>query len=177
MAEVLLRRRIEQAGGTATVTSAGLYEGGMPATTHGIAAMADRGLDLRSHRSRRVHADLLRDADLVVGMAREHVREIAVLEPAAVDRSFTLKELVRLGELSGGRRPDEALADWLARVGATRRRDDLLGVGHDPAFDIADPIGRARPEYDATADELDGLLERLVALLWSTAAHEQERSA
>jgi protein-tyrosine-phosphatase len=51
MAEVLLRRRLADAGVVASVSSAGRYEGGAPATDHGIRAMADRGLDLTAHRS------------------------------------------------------------------------------------------------------------------------------
>lgn len=179
MAEVLLRHRVEQVDGTVTVTSAGLYEGGHPATQHGVATMADRGLDLTRHRSRQLRRELLQAADLVIGMSREHVREVAVVEPTAVDRSFTLKELVRLGELAGGRKPGEQLGDWLHRISVARRRDDLLEVGHDDAYDIADPIGRGRADYEATADELDDLLTRLVELAWPTAAaaREQERSA
>ncbi len=177
MAEVLLRHRLEQVGETVTVSSAGLYEGGRPATAHGVATMAQRGLDLGSHRSRQVSPALLQAADLVIGMSREHVREVGVIEPSAAERSFTLKELVRLGELTGERTSDEPLADWLRRVISARRREDLLGVGHYDAYDIADPIGRDRPEYEATADELDRLLERLVAVVWSATPHEQERSA
>jgi protein-tyrosine phosphatase len=179
MAEVLLRHRLGQVDRTVTVSSAGLYEGGRPATDHGIATMAARGLDLGAHRSRQATSELLRRADVVIAMAREHVREVAVLEPAAIDRSFTLKELVRLAQAGGGRRVGEPLGEWLARISASRRRDDLLGVGYDDAYDIADPIGRGRADYEATADQIDELLGRLVALAWPAPAthHEQERSA
>ena len=98
MAEALLRHRLESVDPTVTVSSAGIYPGGMPATGHGVATMAERGLDLESHRSLQVTSELLQSADLVIGMAREHVREVAVVEPAAVDRAFTLKELVRMAE-------------------------------------------------------------------------------
>ena len=57
MAEVLLRRHLDEAGVAATVSSAGLYEGGMTATGHGVAVMADRGLDLTQHLSRQVDKD------------------------------------------------------------------------------------------------------------------------
>ena len=52
-------------------------------------------------------------------------------------------------------------------------------MGYDDAYDIADPVGGSRADYEATADELDGLLGRLVALAWPTAGvqHGQERSA
>jgi hypothetical protein len=38
-------------------------------------------------------------------------------------------------------------------------------VGDDPEDDVADPIGRPRSEYEVTADELDDLTGRFVALL------------
>lgn len=179
MAEALLRGRLAQVDPTVAVSSAGLYPGGHPATQHAIATMADRGLDLAPHRSRQVGPDLVQGADLVLGMAREHVREVAVLEPDSVDRTFSLKELVRLAEANGGRRSGERLDDWLRRVGVSRRRDDLIGVGHDDEYDIDDPIGRGRADYEVTANEIDGLLAKLVALAWPTAAnqHGQERSA
>ncbi|HEY9558892.1 MAG TPA: hypothetical protein VIR58_19290, partial [Acidimicrobiales bacterium] len=65
MAEVLLRRHLGRAGIDAHVSSAGLRPGGAPATDHGVAAMADRGLDLGANRSRRVDRDLVAGADLV----------------------------------------------------------------------------------------------------------------
>jgi len=178
MAEVLLRHHLEAAGADARVSSAGLHPGGQPATEHGRAAMADRGLDLSAHASRRLDSTILAGADLVLGMAREHVREVAVLDPSALARSFTLKELVRDATAVGPRHPDEPLADWLARVAARRRPDTLLGVTHDDAYDIVDPIGRGRAEYDATAAELDHLLAVLVELVWPhPVTHGQERSA
>lgn len=175
MAEALLRRRLSAAGVEATVSSAGLYEGGRPATAHGVATMAERGLDISGHRSRQLAAELVARADLVIGMAREHVREVAVLDSEALAKAFTLKELVRAGERAGGRRRGEPLAAWLARVGAGRRTNDLLGMGRDPALDVEDPIGRDRQEYEATARELDDLLRRLVRLLVPDA--EEERAS
>jgi protein-tyrosine phosphatase len=179
MAEALLRHRLEQVDPSVAVSSAGLHPGGRPATAHGVATMAARGLDIAAHRSRELTPELLRGADLVIGMAREHVREVAVVEPGAVDRTFTLKELVAAAEANGGRPPGESISAWLDRVGRGRRRDDLLGVGYDNAFDIDDPVGRPRADYEATADELDGLLGRLVALAWPTPdrQHDEERSA
>lgn len=167
MAEVLLRHRLEEAGvADVAVSSAGLYVGGRPATDHGQLTMADRGLDLSGHVSRQLSRDLLKAADLVVGMAREHVREVAVLDSDALARSFTLKELVRAARSVGPRRPTEEMADWLARAGAGRRPQSLLGMGHDPQLDVEDPVGRGRADYEDTAAELDDLLTELVSLAW-----------
>jgi protein-tyrosine phosphatase len=178
MAEVLLRDRLDAIGADVQVSSGGLNPGGQPATAHGQAAMAGRGLDLSAHRSRQLDRDMIDHADLIIGMAREHVREVAVLDSDALARSFTLKELVRAGTAVGPRHRDESVKDWLARVGAGRRRELLLGVGHDDGYDVEDPVGRGPAEYEVTATELDHLLDLLVDMAWPTSIdHPQECSA
>lgn len=165
MAEGLLRRRVADSG--VTVRSAGLLRDGRPASPHGVAALASRGIDIADHRSRHMTGELLRQADLVVGMAREHVREAVVLAPEVWPRAFTLKELVRRGEAVGPRAAGEPLDDWLSRVAGGRERRGLLG--DDPADDVEDPIGRPADAYERTATELEDLVERLVALVWAEA--------
>src|SRR5204863_7115165 len=107
--------------------SAGLLDDGRPASGPGISVMADRGLDLTGHRSRRMTAEWLIDADLVLGMARGHVREAAALVPDCWPRAFTLKELVRRAGEVGPRLATEPLPGWLAKVHAGRSRAELLG--------------------------------------------------
>lgn len=172
MAEVLLRHHLAEAGVEATVSSAGLYEGGAPATAHGQAAMADRGLDLTAHRSRHLEPEMLVAADLVIGMTREHVREAAVMGNGVLGKAFTLKELVQRGEAVGPRPSDLSVERWIERVGAGRRSDDLIGIGHDDAFDVEDPVGRGRADYEVTATLLDDLLARVVTLAWPASARE-----
>ena len=168
MAEVLLRHHLERAGVDATVSSAGLYEGGMPATDHGVATMADRGFDLRAHRSRRFDDEMVREADLVIAMARMHAREAAVIVPQALRKTFTLKELVRVATSVGPRDPDQPFAEWLENIAEARTPGALLGVGHDDQLDIADPVGLGRKDYEATAELLDRLLGELVDLAFPT---------
>jgi len=164
MAAALLGRRLDDAGVKAKVSSAGLLFDGKPATDHGVAVMADRGLDTSVHRSRKLRPDVLAGADLVVAMARSHVREaVALAGPAVLGKAFTLKEIVRRGEERGGRAPGEALDAWLARLTAGRRPADLLG--DSDADDVADPIGGPRRAYVRTAEELDDLTARLARLL------------
>jgi protein-tyrosine-phosphatase len=165
MAAALLARRLDDAGLKATVSSAGLLFDGKPVTDHGRAVMADRGSDTSGHRSRRLTRQLVDGADLVLGMARGHVREAVALAPETLGRAFTLKEIVRRGEESGGRAPDEPLDAWLARLGSGRRPSDLLG--ESDADDVADPIGGPRRSYQRTAEELDDLTARLARLLGS----------
>jgi protein-tyrosine phosphatase len=170
-AEAMLRHRAERLGVEARVGSAGLLHDGQPAHNSSISTLAGRGLDLTAHRSRRLTAAAVRNADLVLGMAREHVREAVVLVPSAFPKVFTLKELVRRGERVGPRLPGEGVGEWLARVHAGRTSSDLLG--NSAADDVADPIGMPRTAYQRMVEELDDQLDRLVALLW---AAELQRS-
>ncbi|MFL6204975.1 MAG: hypothetical protein ACJ739_06460 [Acidimicrobiales bacterium] len=164
MAEVLLRRHLAHAGVDATVASAGIYQGGVAATHHGVDVMAARGLDLSGHASRQMDADMVRRADLVIAMARMHVREVAVLAPDMLARTFTLKELARNGAAVGERGRDESLDSWLARIAEGRITRSLVGVGYDDEMDVADPVGRGRADYERTADLLDRLLGDVVDL-------------
>jgi protein-tyrosine phosphatase len=163
MAAAFLRRQLDHAGGKAVVSSAGLLFDGKPATDYALAVMADRGIDTSGHRSRKLRSDMLASADIVIGMAREHVREAVALAPDAWVRAFTLREIVRLGEERGGRAPGEPLEQWLARLHEGRRRHDLLG--DSDGDDVADPIGGPRRSYQRTAEELDDLTARLAGLL------------
>lgn len=161
MAEALLRRKLADAGVDAHVHSAGLRFDGEPASANGVDVMAERGLDISEHRSRMVTREMVEHADLVIAMAREHVREGVVLLPEAWPRIFTLKELAwRGGEI--GTRLDEPLSAWLNRMHSGRTRSDLLGDSY--ADDVADPIGMGRDSYDDAATEIDQLLDHVIEL-------------
>jgi protein-tyrosine phosphatase len=142
-------------------------EDGRAATDDGVEVMAARGVDTSGHVSRRLTPEMLTTADVIIGMAREHVREAVLLIPDCWSRTFTLKELVRRGEEAGRRSPDQPLTEWLDKVHAGRTRSDLLGISADD--DVADPIGQRRAVYEKTADELDDLTRRLATLLWGPA--------
>ena len=167
MAEVLLRQRLADLGVDARVASAGLLQAGNPASGHGVEILRGRGLDMTTHLSRTMSREILSQSDLILGMAREHVREAVVLDPGLWPRTFTLKELVRRGEAAGSRQGGETLEEWLARVGQGRRVADL--TGSSPADDIADPIGGPRSAYERLALELDDLVDRLVAVAFAGA--------
>lgn len=173
MGEVLLRDRLARAGVDAHVHSAGLVSEGVPASANGVKVMAKRGLDLRAHRSTPLTPEAVAAADLVVGMAREHVREAAVLDPGSFGRTYTLRELARRAQQAGPRRPGpdgglEPLAAWLERVGAGRRPTDLLGRSGDD--DVADPIGLSKRTYERTAQEIEALVDTVVGLAFPVAA-------
>jgi protein-tyrosine phosphatase len=168
MAEAILRQRVESFGIDATVASAGLVSDGQPATDSAVDTVAIRGLDITGHHSRRITPDLLAGPDLIVGMAREHVREAVVLRPELYSRTFTLKELVRRGGELGPRDPGQSIDEWLRAAHDGRTPVQLMGSSD--LDDVADPVGRGPAVYEATARELVVLVDRLVDLLWQQVA-------
>ena len=164
MAEALLRRRLLDVGETPRVHSAGLRADGLLPSRGAVEALSPRGLDLEAHRSRIMSEAMLAEADLVIGMAREHLREAVVLLPSVWPRAFTLKELVRRAEQTGPRSPGQPFDEWLEKVHAGRTRTELLE--RSTIDDVADPIGLGLEVYERTAKEIATLVDRLVDLGW-----------
>ena len=176
MAEGLLRQRLEARGIPAHVHSAGFATHGDPASAHGIDVLqCDYRVDLRGHRSRRLKAKMIAGADLIVGMARRHVFEVARERPDAFGRAFTLKELVRRAEATGPRPGDEPLDAWLARLHEGRTPADLWG--ESPDDDVDDPIGQRVDVYRRTAAEIDALVLRMVDAVWGDPAGTRRETA
>lgn len=174
MAEAFLRRRLGDLGVEARVHSAGRLFADVPATPAGVAAMRELGLDTSAHLSRRLTPEMARSADLIVAMAREHVRDVAVIGHDVWPKAFTLKELVRRGGAVGARRGDQTLHEWLAQVHAGRTTTDILGASdHD---DVADPIGESAAFYRRTAAEIHTLIDTLVDQAWGLATAGGERT-
>jgi protein-tyrosine phosphatase len=169
MAAALFERRLGDEALAVTepvrTTSAGLLPGGHPSPAEVVAAMADFDVDLSEHRSAQVTSEVVGNADVVLGLARRHAREVVLLDPGAWGRTFTVKEFVRRGESAGPRRPEEPVAAWLGRLHRGRTRNDL--VGSFTADDVADPLGGPMSAYRATARELAGLVDEVAALLWA----------
>jgi protein-tyrosine-phosphatase len=120
--------------------------------------------------SHRFTPEDLDQADLIIGMAREHVREIVLSQPPIWPRTFTLRELVRRGHAVGRRGQLESLSDWLTRVHEGRHHADLLGISDED--DISDPMGGSPNEYRASANLIAGLVDELIALAWPANLNE-----
>ncbi|MGQ0615819.1 MAG: RpiB/LacA/LacB family sugar-phosphate isomerase [Acidimicrobiia bacterium] len=161
MVAALLRSRLAGRA-PVQVRSAGLLAGGRSADATVTDVMARHGLNAGGHQSRRLARPDIAAADLVITLARQHAREVVVLDRRSFGRTFTLRELVRRGERLGPRSAGEALEDWLARASEGRAPADLLG--HDTTDDVADLRGANHPACQATFDELVALCERAVVL-------------
>jgi protein-tyrosine phosphatase len=163
MARALMQRSLDQAGVAASVESSGTMEWQRPAEPEAIEAMASMGLDISAHISRPLAAEQIARVDIVIGLAREHVRDAALLCPECIPRMFTLKEIVRRSGEVGGPGRGESLESWLGRLTADRTLDSLLG--DSTVDDIVDPIGRPVSEYRTTAAEISGLVGPLAATI------------
>lgn len=173
LAEGFLRAALEGRLGTSapTVSSAGTAGwDGSPAMAESVAAAAERGVDISGHRGRELHPEDVNEADLIVGMSAEHRDAVIRLVPEAADRTFTLKELVRLLDALPGidptAPPSDALAHRLTQADGLRR-SGFEGNPHDE--DVMDPLGMPLDSYRAVAWELDEWSRRLADGLFGLA--------
>jgi protein-tyrosine-phosphatase len=155
MAEAFLRAELGDS--PVTVSSAGLATDGIVPPRRVVAEMRKRGLDVTTHRSRRLAPHLVGGSSLVIGAARTHAWETVAMVPDAIDHTFTFKELMRLGDRFGWRDPRETFAAWLGRMHEGRRSSLPVHVGDD----IVDPIGGSRRTYARVALEIEELTRRL----------------
>jgi low molecular weight protein-tyrosine phosphatase len=161
IAEGMIRAALERAGGAEPieVSSAGTngWEGSA-AMPESVEAAAERGVDISQHLARRLTDEMLSSADLILCMAHDHRAFVGSERPDLTDRTFTLKELVRLLEDLPDGSPNLAArmkeADGLRREGFD---------GNPMDEDISDPLGLPLDTYRAVAWELEAWCERLVA--------------
>ena len=109
-------QRAALCGAPLSVQSAGFATEGEPPPQATLAAARRLGIDLSAHRSRLLTADMLAEADLVIGMTRAHVWDAALMHPEIVPRAFVIGELARLNREIGPRKVDEPFADWVDRL-------------------------------------------------------------
>jgi protein-tyrosine-phosphatase len=161
MAEALLRHHLRAAGHDIEVGSAGtLGWSGRGATAHAVAVLAERGVELGGHASRKLTRAMVDDADLVLAMTRTHAWAVAAHDEDAAARTFLLDELVRAAEKAGAR-GGEDLGAWVAELD-TLRPPDRLGRAAD---EVRDPAGESIDVYRSTADRIERAVLRLIPLL------------
>jgi protein-tyrosine-phosphatase len=122
--------------GDLAVASAGLQAAeAQPAAEPARIVAAERGCDLRAHRSRFLDDELLASADWIIGMTRSHVAQINA----------------RLR-----RRPPGAPTPRVGLLGLPNA--DLAGRVTPADEEVADPFGASVETYRTVADQLERLL-------------------
>jgi protein-tyrosine phosphatase len=139
---------------------------GQPVHRRTAAALSRRGVPVQGFASRRLSAEDVDAADLILTMTAQHREEVVAVNPRGLRRVFTLREAAALcaqlpADLLAAVPPAEggrALAEALAEARAVHRR--LSG----PA-DIDDPVGGSRRHHARVVDDIDEALVPLVAAL------------
>lgn len=134
-------------------TAGTLSVDGLPIGWRTRAALDDVGLAWPSHRSRQAERAHFDTADLVVGMAPEHVAWVRREHPEVAARTGTLIRLSR--QLSP---PPDSLSSRLAAMG-------LAQVVLEPWEEVVDPGGGEVEVFIACAHEVVELVDRLAELI------------
>jgi protein-tyrosine phosphatase len=164
-AALLLEQQLAQSGATdVTVRSAGVQGASFGPPDRLVEEAQSYGLSLGDHVPRKFDSGMIAGADLVIGMSREHVREVVLVDPSSFSKTFTLREIVRRGNEKGQRRTDESLEEWLARLHDGRRHADLIGDSGDD--DIVDPMGGSSDDYRRMLKDVSALTNSLRQLAW-----------
>ncbi|MHA6532669.1 low molecular weight protein arginine phosphatase [Paenibacillus sp. BAC0078] len=176
MAEGLLRKLAKERGIDVEVRSAGVSAiSGTSISRHAAAILRDEGVNDHIISSQ-LSAETLSWADLVLTLTGGHKRHVLQYFPGAVTKTYTLKEYVH----------DEASVEQdireLDSLYAAAELNLALGVEPDaadmqriieirqriPSFDISDPFGGSREDYELAAAEirtaLHSLLDKLESL-------------
>jgi protein-tyrosine-phosphatase len=173
IAERLLADKSRKAGLDLQVQSAGVAAtGGSPLSEHARALLEQRGIDGKG-RSQAVNQPLVDWADVILTMTMNHKNILIQRYSHAVDKIYTLKEYaLHDPETEQLRQETEKLAGELQmKMALGQSIDDeerLRWVELEralPGDDVADPFGGSMSEYEATALEIEALLERAIPRL------------
>jgi protein-tyrosine phosphatase len=125
MAEGLLRQRLAERGLSERhqVLSAGVWAlDERPASENAILVMAERGIDIASHRAHTISSTDVSEAELILVMSREHARSIRATWPQYDWKVHRLSEMAGKkqdvrdpygGPISDYRRAADVIANYI----------------------------------------------------------------
>jgi glycine hydroxymethyltransferase len=91
MAEGLMRHALN--GTNVRVLSAGVGAGhGQPPSGHSVRALQEWGIDIGHQRSQPLTAELVAQADLILGMTQNHVEAVLMMYPEAAEKVHRLRD-------------------------------------------------------------------------------------
>jgi protein-tyrosine phosphatase len=128
-------------------------------------ALRERGIDPSPHAARRLTADMIAAADLILTAETAHRSVVVQAEPLAFRRAFTIREFARLGaglpELAEDPSP-RALRMRVAEVADQRGQVEPGAPGSD---EIGDPIGAGLDVARVTVARIDAALDGVARAL------------
>ncbi|MEH0983016.1 arsenate reductase/protein-tyrosine-phosphatase family protein [Micromonospora sp. CPCC 205556] len=162
MAEYIVRRLLGDR--PVTVTSAGTHAvDGRPMHPYAADVVADGGADPTGFVSRELRAEHLTAATLVLTATRAQRSRCTALAPAALHRTFTLRQFARLAVAADPpERVDTPLRD--AVRAAARARGRLQPATPD-ADDLGDPVGGTPADFRRCAEEIERSVGPVLTLI------------
>lgn len=170
MAEALLRKLAKERSVPLEVRSAGVAAlEGTPISRHAEAVLRDHEID-EHLTAKPLRADTVDWADLILTLTQGHKQHVIRSFPLAADKIFTLKEYTEDDEnvIKDLQELDSLYANWemkraLGQQLEDEERERLIEIQQRiPSFDISDPFGGSRDDYDVTAAEIRAAIERLL---------------
>ncbi|USB32893.1 low molecular weight protein arginine phosphatase [Paenibacillus sp. YPG26] len=179
MAEGMLRKLAKEHGVDVEVRSAGVSAAdGVQISYHAEAVLRENQIeDLMT--STALRAELTEWADLILTLTQGHKRQVIQYFPGTAGKTFTLKEYVEDDE--------QVLADIRELDGHLAARELQMSLGQQmsaadsqrmielrqriPVYDISDPFGGTREDYDRTAAEIRTALDKLIDILKQRKSH------
>lgn len=114
-------------------------------------ALMEVGVTPGEFASRRLTADMIENADLVLTATRVHRADVLREVPTAMRKTFTLREFARLVQQCDlDTTPARAVNDLVTRAAAVRGQFRVAAGD----YDIDDPIGRDLHAYRACRDHI-----------------------
>ncbi|BFH65616.1 low molecular weight protein arginine phosphatase [Paenibacillus azoreducens] len=170
MAEALLRKMAKERGLGVEARSAGVAAmDGMPMSRHAEAVLRDHHID-ECLTSKALSQEAVRWSDLILTLTQGHKQHVIRSFPEAAGKVFTLKEYAENdpGVLNDLKELDGLYATWevkrsLGQDLSDEERESLIEIQQRiPSFDISDPFGGTREDYDMAAAEIRTAIERLL---------------
>ena len=131
--------------------------------------------NVSNHRASGITRDAVSNADLILGMDREHRRATAKLQPNAARRSFTLLEFAHVVSYI-----DETRIDTQMRINGDRPLAALETVMRmrgvvprlipERLYDVPDPYGRSKQVYERSAKQIERAVDQIVTFFHRTSA-------
>lgn len=141
MAEAILEDAVDRSSeldGKIRVDSAGTFAfEDTEATPYAIEVMEERGLNIEKHRAKQIDKELVEWADIILVMENTHIEQIEAMFPDAGSKMSTL-----LGFADG--------------------KD---GFASEVGYDLLDPYGDDKEEYEDCAEQIAVAIDKVVARL------------
>jgi protein-tyrosine phosphatase len=162
IAEKMLQQRNLDQGLDLHVSSAGTRAlNGQSMHPQSLRVLQERGIDSDGFVSQLLTTRIAIDADLILGLSREHRAVARQLAPVRWKRMYALREITL-----------RAPVDGAMDIGQMPNGPDPT----DPRLDIEDPIGKDPRVFDNVADEITTAVDDLVTWIVATDGRHGEVS-